>query len=76
MTREKMLSISDILWKVAVPVFLALCSWTLNQASSELSELKADIKAMRAEYQAKLEAMAVEVAMLKTRVDYHESKKQ
>jgi adenylosuccinate lyase len=76
MTKERALSLSDLLWKIVVPIFLALASFSLNRAAGELSDLKADIKAMREEYQAKLESLSIQLAVLQNRVDHIESVKQ
>lgn len=72
MTREKALSISDLLWKILVPVLLSFAAYLLQNASNQLAELKQEIRAMRVDYQ----SMSVEIAMLKTRLQYHEAVKQ
>ncbi len=72
MTREKALSISDLLWKILVPVLLSFASYLLQNAANQLGELKQEIRAMRVDYQ----SMSVEIAMLKTRLQYHEAVKQ
>lgn len=76
MTKEKMTSFSDWLLKILMPVFIAICSLVLQNAANELKDLKTEIRTMRQEYQARLEALSIDIASLKTRLDYHERVKQ
>ena len=72
MTKEKVGAFSDWLLKLMMPLFIAICSIVLQAAASELRELKAEVRAMRTEYQARLEQLSIDIAALKTRMDYHE----
>jgi hypothetical protein len=72
MTKEKVGAFSDWLLKIMMPLFIAICSLVLQSAASELRELKAEVRAMRTEYQARLEQLAIDIAALKTRMEYHE----
>ncbi len=68
MTREKLMTVSDWLWKIMMPVFLTVASFALQSAASELRELKNEISAMHTQIQ----AISIEVVALRTRFDYHE----
>jgi hypothetical protein len=76
MTREKVTAFSDWLLKLMMPLFIAICSIVLQAAASELRELKTEIRALRTEYQARLEQLSIDIAALKTRLDYHERAQQ
>jgi hypothetical protein len=72
MTKEKVSAFSDWLLKLMMPLFVAICSLVLQAAASELRELKNEIRSLRTEYQARLEKIAIDIAALKTRMEYHE----
>jgi len=72
MTKEKVGAFSDWLLKLMMPLFIAICSIVLQAAASELRELKTEIRSLRTEYQARLEQLSIDIAALKTRMDYHE----
>jgi uncharacterized protein YoxC len=68
MTKERFVSLSDMIWRILLPIFLAVISFVLQSAATELKELRGEIKTLRYEIQ----SITVELASLKTRLDYHE----
>ncbi len=68
MTKEKIMTLSDMIWRILLPVFLAVLSFVLQSAASELKELRGEIKTLRYEIQ----NITVDIASMKTRIDYHE----
>jgi hypothetical protein len=68
MTKEKIMTISDYLWKILMPVFLVILSVVLQNAASQLGDLNTEIKTLRVE----LQQISIDLASLKTRMDYHE----
>lgn len=66
---------SDWLLKILMPIFIAICSFALQSVTTELKELRIEIQSMRAEYIAKVSQMAIEIATLQAKFDYHEGKR-
>ncbi len=62
------MTLSDMIWRILLPVFLAIVSFVLQSAATELRELRFELKGLRSEIQ----TIAIDLASLKTRVDYHE----
>lgn len=72
MVKEKFVTVSDYLWRVLLPVFLAVVSLVLQSAASELRELREAINVLKYDIQ----TISVDIARLKTRLDYHEKVQQ
>lgn len=51
MTAQKAIQMSEVLLKLLVPLFIAVCSFALQSVRGELRELRTEIKAMRSENQ-------------------------
>jgi hypothetical protein len=62
MTAQKAMQMSEVLLKLLVPLFIAVCSFALQSVRSELRELRVEIRAMRAENQ----ELLVRVALLES----------
>ena len=62
------MTLSDYLWRILLPVFLAVLSFVLQNAASQLCDLRTEIKTLRVE----LQQISIDLASLKTRMDYHE----
>lgn len=75
MTVERAKEMSDWLLKILMPVFIAICSFALQSVTTELKELRAEIQSMRGEYLTKVSQMAIEIATIQAKFDYHEGKR-
>jgi uncharacterized protein YceH (UPF0502 family) len=71
MTIDKAKAMSDWLLKLLMPLFVAIVSFALQSVQSELKELRAEIKQLHAVYQARIETLSTEVAVIRTRLEHY-----
>jgi hypothetical protein len=70
MTREKAKAVSDLLIKILMPLFIAVASFALQSVQAELRSLRDEIKELHSVYQARIETLSTEVAVIRTRLDH------
>jgi len=73
---KKATEVTDYLLKVMTPLFVAICSFILYTAATELRELRKEIESVRTEYIAQLTQIEIKIAKLQSQFDYHERVEQ
>lgn len=76
MTKERAKEMSDWLLKILMPVFIAICSFVLYTAATELRELRNEIQNLRVEYLSQLTQIEIKIAKLQSQLDFHDRAEQ
>jgi len=68
-TQENALKVTDLVFKLGVPILLFLLGLIGNSIRSQLDSLSSDIKSLQKEMTTHIETIKVDAAVLKTRVE-------
>ena len=71
----KVAQVGDWLLKILVPLFVALSSFALNSVQTEIKELRQEIRDFHAIYQARIERLSTDMAVMQIRLDHSEGKR-
>lgn len=69
MTQENALKVTDLVFKLGVPILLFLLSLVGNSIRGQLDTLSSEIKTLQREVTTQIESIKVDAAILKTRVE-------
>jgi hypothetical protein len=69
MTQENALKVTDLVFKLGVPILLFLLGLIGNSIRSQLDTLSTDIRSLQREVTTQIETIKVDAAVLRTRVE-------